>query len=406
MRRDGDTLVLPGIATAHSHAFQRALRGRTQRARGTFWSWRAQMYALVERLTPESLYAISHFAFVELAMAGVTAVGEFHYVQHQPDGTPYADRTLLADTVIRAARDAGLRITLLRAAYHRAGYGRAAEPGQRRFCDPDVDTVLRDVETLVARHAGDRLVQVGIAPHSLRAVPREWLAPIGEFARSGGRKDTVEGKPNPMIVSAHLSEQRREVQECIAEHHFRPTHVWGEEGLLDERFVAVHATHLDASEIAALGRSLVCICRTTERDLGDGHPAAGELVAAGARLCTGIDSYSITDPFEEARAIELDARPVAEARHVVADGDALLAALTSNGYAALGLDGKESEDRVVLDLNDAAMVGCGDDASSDAVVFSASPRAVKEVSVAGRELVQEGVHVAYDAARAGFEKLR
>src|SRR5262249_55250496 len=173
------TLHLPALATAHSHAFQRALRGLAQRrgAAGAddFWTWRGQMYRLANSLDPERMERIARVAYRELARAGVRTVGEFHYVHHQPDGTPYADRTALADAVIRAARAEGLRIALLRVAYHRAGPGRAAEPEQRRFCDPDVDSVLRDVDTLRAKYRGDPDVVIGIAPHSVRAVPPPFL---------------------------------------------------------------------------------------------------------------------------------------------------------------------------------------------------------------------------------------
>nr|MDQ3036893.1 amidohydrolase family protein [Myxococcota bacterium] len=167
-RLDGDHIVLPGLASAHSHAFQRALRARTQRAassRGSFWSWRGLMYELAARVTPDDVFDLSRFAFVELARCGVTAVGEFHYLHHDPSGAPYADRLELADAVIRAAREAGLRITLLRVIYQRAGTGRAPEGAQRRFSDARLDDALADVEALVSRHAADPLVRVGIAPH-------------------------------------------------------------------------------------------------------------------------------------------------------------------------------------------------------------------------------------------------
>jgi formimidoylglutamate deiminase len=396
-RRVGDTYVLPGLATAHSHAFQRALRGRTQRrAReaGSFWTWRGLMYALVERVDPETLYALSHFAFVELAMAGVTAVGEFHYVHHQPDGAPHADRTLLADTVVRAARDAGLRVSLLRCVYERAGYGRALEPGQRRFVDRDVDDALRDVDTLRARHAGDPCVTIGLAPHSVRALSRPWLEAIAAYARA-----------HALPVHAHVSEQRREVQESLAEHGLRPLALLEALGLVDARFVAVHATHLAAEEARVLGaaRAFACVCRSTERDLGDGPGQSAALVRAGARLCTGVDSYANSDPFEEARAIELDERVRAEARQVVGEARLLLEAASGGGYAAIGMTGREHDDRVVLDAHDAALAGGPDDAD-ETVLWGAGPRAVREVYVDGTRIVEGGVHRGFDAARIGYER--
>ncbi|MCH7677432.1 amidohydrolase family protein, partial [candidate division KSB1 bacterium] len=171
--RQGNHIVMPGMATAHSHAFQRALRGRTQRRQtkaGSFWSWRGLMYELAGKLDPDDIFNISRFAFVELAMSGVTAVGEFHYVHHQQDGTPYDDRTILADSVIRAAKEVGVRITLIRTAYFRAGQYQEIESTQKRFCDPSVDKVLQDVETLSNRYKNDPMVDVAVAAHSIRAV--------------------------------------------------------------------------------------------------------------------------------------------------------------------------------------------------------------------------------------------
>ena len=322
-------LRLPALATAHSHAFQRALRGQGQRpgpgATGpaTFWTWRDAMYELASSLTPESIHAISLVAFRELARAGVRTVGEFHYVHHQPDGTPYGDRTVLADAVILAAKQARLRIALLRVAYHRAGPGRQAEAGQRRFCDPRVDDVLRDVDALRARYAGDPDVVVGVAPHSVRAVPPSWLAPLSDYAAAHG-----------MPLHMHVAEQVREVDECLAETGRRPVELLAESGVLSERFVAVHATNLAPHEARLLGqaRSFACICPTTERDLGDGLADLGALASAGARLCTGVDSHVLVDPIEDLRALETHERlrlrrrvtrsPPAGAGAVQAPGDA------------------------------------------------------------------------------------
>jgi len=277
IRLDGDALSLPGLATAHSHAFQRALRGRTHRplapSRGgaSFWSWRGLMYELAAKLDPDTIYALSRYAYVELAMSGVTAVGEFHYVHHQPDGEPYDDRTALADAVVRAAIDAGLRVCLLRVLYQRPGLGRALEPTQRRFSDADVDDALRDVETLRARWAAEPRVRVGVAPHSVRAVPLEGVRAGAAFAEE-----------HSLPFHMHVSEQRREVRECLAEHGRRPVQLLADEGVLTDRFVGVHATHLDAREIAALGasRAFACVCRTTERDLGDGLPSLTPMLAS------------------------------------------------------------------------------------------------------------------------------
>lgn len=394
-RVEGTHLVLPGIASAHSHAFQRALRARTERGQGagSFWSWRGLMYALAEKISPEDIYDLSLLAFVELALAGVTAVGEFHYVHHAPDGEPYSDRTILADAVIRAARDAGLRIALLRVLYERAGASRAPEGAQIRFCDSSPDRALGDVETLISRHENDPLVSIGVAPHSVRACRAETIREAAAFARA-----------RSLAIHAHVSEQRREVRECLAEHGRRPVELLADLGVLDDRFVAVHAIHLAAHEARLLGasRSFACICRTTERDLGDGLADVAAMVRAGARLCTGADSHAISDPFEEARAIELDDRVRAEARHVAADASALLGALTHDGYASLAL-GTSAEDEVRLDLEDAALAGISP-AIADEAIWSAGPRAVREVRVAGRAIVEDGRHPRLAEARDRFAR--
>lgn len=294
---------LPALATAHSHAFQRAMRGAAQRrgdeARADFWSWRGAMYAVAERLDPDAVFEISRVAYRELAAQGVRTVGEFHYVHHQPGGAPYEERTVLAQRVIEAARAEGLRVALLRVVYARAGAGRALEAPQRRFVDASLDDALRDVDDLRARYAGARDVVVGIAPHSVRAVPPDWLGPIAAFARE-----------RDLVVHAHVAEQPREVEECVAETGRRPVELLAERGVLSPRFVAVHATHLAPHEARLLGEAGagVCLCPTTERDLGDGLPDASALVAAGVRLSVGVDSHVRTDPLEDLREVELHER--------------------------------------------------------------------------------------------------
>ncbi|WP_437510288.1 formimidoylglutamate deiminase [Sorangium sp. So ce1099] len=303
MRLTARAIELPALASAHSHAFQRGMRGEAQRpgpsGADDFWSWRTAMYALAGSLTPESIHAISKVAYRELRAAGVRTVGEFHYVHHQPDGAPYADRTVLADAVIEAAREAGLRIALLRVVYARAGAGREPEGAQRRFSDASLDAALADIDALRARYAGREDVRVGVAPHSVRAVPPAWL---GEIARYAGERG--------LMLHMHVAEQPAEIEACLAETGRRPVELLAERGVLSERFVAVHATHLAPHEPALLGaaRAFACLCPTTERDLGDGLPDVGALRAAGVRLCVGIDSHVITDPFEDLRGVELGER--------------------------------------------------------------------------------------------------
>ncbi len=226
-------------------------------------------------------------------------VGEFHYVHHQPDGTPYDDRTCLADAVVMAAKLSGLRIALLRAAYHRAGAGLTLDPVQRRFSDAHVDEVLSDVDALRGKWSHDPDVVIGLAIHSVRAVPHSWLRPLSDYARA-----------QAMPLHMHVSEQAREVDECVAETGRRPVELLADSGVLSERFVAVHATHLAAHEAKLLGQaeSFACICPTTERDLGDGLPNVSALRDAGVRLCTGVDSYVLVDPIEDLRALETHER--------------------------------------------------------------------------------------------------
>jgi formiminoglutamate deiminase len=370
------TLRLPALTTVHSHAFQRAMRGRAQRpvaAADDFWTWRGQMYAVASSLTPESLHAASLVAFRELARAGVRTVGEFHYVHHQADGTPYAERTILADAVVDAARQARLRIALLRTAYHRAGPGRDAEPGQRRFCDPRVDDVLRDVDALRARWAADPEVVVGVAAHSVRAVPPSWLAPIRDYAAT-----------HAMPLHMHVAEQSREVDECVAETGRRPVELLADHGLLTDRFVAVHATNLLAHEARLLGdaRAFVCICPTTERDLGDGLPDLSALRAAGARLCTGVDSHVLVDPIEDLRALETHERLRTRARVTfrpvrVTPAEQLWREGSSEGAAACGF--ADAGGHVVIRRDHPLLALVDEEFLLDAIVFGGNPSLIERV---------------------------
>jgi formimidoylglutamate deiminase len=368
LRIDGSNLALPAFATAHSHAFQRGMRGKAQRPgpNGTddFWSWREAMYSLAERLDPESIHRISSVAYAELHRRGVRTVGEFHYVHHQSGGIPYDDRTVLADAVIAAAKDAGLRIAMLRVVYNRAGVGRPAEGAQTRFSDARLDDALRDVDTLAARYRDDPHVRVGIAPHSVRAVPQEWLREIAVF--SNDRK---------LMTHMHVAEQRAEIEACVAETGRRPVELVADCGLLSPRFVAVHATHLAPHEASMLGRerSFVCLCPTTERDLGDGLPDVTALVASGARLSVGVDSHVVTSPLEDIRAIETGERLRLE-RRVTLPVDGTLAAFlwevgSHESARACGFDDAGTEVRVRRDHPDLALVE--DDELLDALVFSA-----------------------------------
>jgi formimidoylglutamate deiminase len=366
---------LPALASAHSHAFQRAMRGRAQRPSGAlredFWSWRGAMYAIAERLDPDSIAAISRVAFRELAASGVRTVGEFHYVHHQPDGTPYAERTLLAERVIEAALAEGLRIALLRVAYARGGPGADLAPAQRRFVDRDVDEVLRDVDTLRARYRDHQDVRIGIAPHSVRAVPPAWLPPLAEYAQK-----------HHLPLHMHVAEQPAEIEACIEETGMRPVELLDERGVLDERFVAVHATHLLAHEARLLGeaRAFACICPTTERDLGDGLPDLSALRAAGANICVGIDSHVICDPLEEIRALENNERIRTLRRNTHAPSEGTLAeALWREGsiVGARACGFSDAGGHVEIAVDDPALSLVDPEVLLDAVVFSAPSRVVR-----------------------------
>jgi formiminoglutamate deiminase len=377
VRTDGTTVRLPALATAHSHAFQRAMRGAAQRrgrdAKDDFWTWRAQMYRVANSLTPETIVSIARVAYRALARAGVRTVGEFHYVHHQPDGRPYDDRTILADAMIHAAKEEGLRIALLRVAYHRAGPHRAPEPGQRRFCDPTVDDVLRDVETLRAKYGSDPDVVIGLAPHSVRAVPPDWLAPIALYAQK-----------HLLPVHMHVAEQRREVHECVAETGQRPMELLADCGVLSPRFVAVHATHLEPHEARLLGaaRAFACICATTERDLGDGLPEIGRLRESGVRLCMGIDSHVSSDPFEDMRSIETHERLRTETRITYQPDGATLAEqlwLEGSTQSAEACGFADTGGNLVIDRAHPALALVEDENLLDAIVFSGSASLVSRV---------------------------
>jgi formiminoglutamate deiminase len=351
------------------------MRGRAQRpaapgSRDDFWTWRGQMYALASSLTPESIRASSLVAFLELRRAGVRTVGEFHYVHHQADGTPYDDRTILADAVVSAAKEAGLRIALLRVAYHRAGPGLAPEPPQRRFCDPDVDDVLRDVDELRARWSGDRDVVIGLAPHSVRAVPPSWLAPISDYAAR-----------HSLPLHMHVAEQAREVDECVAETTRRPVELLAERGVLCDRFVAVHATNLLAHEAELLGRArgFACICPTSERDLGDGLPDIGVMRSAGVRLCTGVDSHVLVDPLEDLRSLETHERLRTRSRVTFrpargTPAEQLWREGSLEGAAACGFAGAGGQ--IVIHGSHPALSLVGEEELLDAIVFGSNSSVV------------------------------
>jgi formimidoylglutamate deiminase len=330
-------VVVPAMVNAHSHAFQRDLRGVAERPGAPdddFWSWRTEMFRLAGALDPESMRDVAGRVYAEMADSGYGAVGEFHYVHHAPDGTPYADPNAMAIAVAEAAVATGLRIVLLPAAYHRNGWDgadRPLEPGQRRFGDPDVETFLARVEALRAWAAGrdDDLVSVGVAAHSVRAVPASWLQAIGAYARE-----------HRLVAHVHAHEQVRELAECDAEHGCTPIELLARTGFLGERTSVIHGIHVTDADIDLLARAgaLVVSCPTTEGNLGDGFLPALRYRDARVRLAIGSDSQVRVDPFEEARELETGARREGQTRHglLAASGD-LWGELVANGCASLGI---------------------------------------------------------------------
>ena len=323
-----DGMTLPGLANAHSHAFQRALRGRTQHGTGSFWTWREQMYRAAERIDPDTYLALARATYAEMALAGVTTVGEFHYLHHGPDGTPYEDPNAMGHALIQAAAEAGIRITLIDACYLHGGIDRPPEGAQVRFSDGTAEAWVERVSALAAAAApiGAGSARIGAAIHSIRAVDPASAATVASWAREGERP-----------LHAHVSEQPAENEACIEAYGGTPTAVLSGAGALEAHLTAVHATHLTEADVGLLGDAAACccVCPTTERDLADGIGAMSELLAAGASLSLGSDSHAVIDMFEEARAVELDERLATgeRGRHPAAG---LLRAATAGGHACLG----------------------------------------------------------------------
>ncbi len=292
--------ILPGFVNAHSHAFQRAMRARTEHRTAaehdSFWTWREAMYQTACRLSPEDIYDVSRMAFLEMLLSGITTVGEFHYLHNAPDGTRYENPNLLASQVIRAATETGLRIALLRSAYNRAGWQKELNPGQARFITKDVDVFIKDTEALAHAFSSDR-VWVGVAPHSVRAAPLPYLLETVRYART--RK---------MPIHMHVAEQPAELRACEAEYGLRPIELLEEHGILGTDFTAVHSTHTTADELRYLTQANICVCPTTERNLGDGIAPARAWMEQRINVCFGSDSNVQIDLLEDARELEYHLR--------------------------------------------------------------------------------------------------
>jgi formiminoglutamate deiminase len=388
-------LVVPGLANAHSHAFHRALRGRAQ-AGGDFWSWRERMYALAARIEPDNYLALARATFAEMALAGIAAVGEFHYLHHPPGGGRYADPNALGRALLEAAAGAGLRITLLDACYLQADAdGTPLQGVQRRFDDGAAAAWAERVGRLDLAAGGGALL--GAAIHSVRAVPPAAMAEVAAWAAE---------RQAPLHL--HLSEQPRENQACLAATGRTPARLAADCGVLGQRATVVHATHPAGGDVELLGASgtTACLCPTTERDLADGIGPARRLVDAGCPLALGSDSHAVVDLFEEARAVELDERLATGRRghHRPVD---LLRAATAGGMRSLGWDAGSIEpgrlaDLVGLRLDSPRLAGAGREDLLAAAVFAATAADVADLVVGGRQVVMDGRHLLVDDVPAAL----
>ncbi|MEU0006448.1 formimidoylglutamate deiminase [Streptomyces sp. NPDC006314] len=377
-------LTLPGLANAHSHAFHRALRGTVQVGSGTFWTWREVMYSVADHLTPETYHALARAVYAEMALAGITCVGEFHYVHHAPGGTPYADPNAMGEALIAAAAEAGIRITLLDTCYLSSSFGEPPSSHQLRFSDGSAEAWAERCAVLKERdHA-----RIGAAIHSVRAVPSGQLATVAGWA---------EERRAPLHV--HLSEQTAENDACLAAHGRTPTRLLADHGVLGPRTTGVHNTHLTGEDIALLGGSGTgtCMCPTTERDLADGIGPAVALQRAGSPLSLGSDSHAVIDLLEEARAMELNERLRTRTRgHWTAA--ALLRAASADGHAALGwkdagtLEAGALADFTTIALDSVRTAGPVPRLGAETAVFAASAADVRHTVVGGRHVVRDGAH--------------
>jgi formimidoylglutamate deiminase len=389
---------LPGIANLHSHAFQRAMAGLAERQThpsDSFWTWRETMYRMAARFGPDALHAVAAQLYVEMLEAGYTSVCEFHYLHHAPDGVAYATPTAMSDALLAAARETGIRMTLLPVLYMTGGFdGRALNERQQRF-GHDVDGYLRLFESLHARQ--DETLRVGCALHSLRAVPADAMQAV------------LAALPADARIHIHVAEQVGEVQDCIAMRDLRPVEWLLKHVEVDARWTLVHATHLNDWEVAAIAASgaTVAICPTTEANLGDGLFRLRDYLDAGGAWGIGSDSHISVSPVEELRWLEYGQRlrtrhrNIAVGRRSASVGATLLDGALASAAAATGFD-DTTGDCIVLDAAAPQLVGATGDDIADRWIFSGNRNLVREVRVAGRRWVADGVHVDRDAVAARF----
>ncbi len=389
--------LLPGFVNVHSHAFQRLIRGKAESRAVSgrdFWSWRGTMYHAAAHLDPKQVYDVARMVFLEMALAGTTTVGEFHYLHNAPDGRPFDDPNLLAKQVIAAAQSVGIRIVLLRCAYQRSGFEMPRDPGQTRFFETTPE-FLANMDALTRELPGDSPeVHSGVAPHSIRAVPLDDVRTIAAWARE-----------RRMPLHMHMAEQVAENQACLREYGATPVALLGKAGLLGPDWTAVHAIHIDAEETAMLADAgaTICSCPTTERNLGDGILAADEVMKSGISIALGSDSQAQIDPLEDARELDYHLRLTQQQRAILDQigGQGLAARLfacaTVNGARALAVRSGEFTsgsfaDFFTVDLRDVSIAGHSADDLLSVIVFGMNRTAIRDVGVNGKLIVRDGRH--------------
>jgi formimidoylglutamate deiminase len=402
--------LLPGFVNAHSHAFQRLIRGKAESrvtSGNDFWSWRGTMYRAAARLSPEDVYDVARMAFLEMGLAGITTVGEFHYLHNAPEGQPYEDPNHLAKQVIAAARSVGIRIVLLRTAYLRSGFQLPRDPGQTRFFESTPEFLANTKALLHECPAESTEASLGVAPHSIRAVPLDDLREIVAF-----------GRAQKLPIHMHISEQVAENEACMREHGATPVALLAAAGLLGSDWTAVHAIHLEQKERDMLSAAnvTVCSCPTTERNLGDGIFVAGEIMQRGVRVALGSDSQAQIDPLEDARELDYHLRLLQQQRVMLDQIDAtpiaarLFACATYNGAQALrvpagSLTVGSFADFFTVDLRAPSIAGNSSEDLLPILVFGLERTAIRDVAINGRLIVRDGKHALQEEIVSRYAEL-